>query len=92
MSHLLSCISLSFRSPLALPYAANPPPPQFLESYKSVTLASMAATFGVSPDFLDAELVRWQGALGHAVHCVRMGQMTGQHGPGGCATCWVCSW
>ncbi|PRW60726.1 26S proteasome non-ATPase regulatory subunit 6-like protein [Chlorella sorokiniana] len=29
---------------------------QFLESYKSVTLASMAATFGVSPDFLDAEL------------------------------------
>lgn len=34
------------------------PVPQFLESYKSVTLASMAATFGVSPDFLDAELVR----------------------------------
>lgn len=30
---------------------------QFLESYKSVTLASMAATFGVSPEFLDAELV-----------------------------------
>ncbi|KAL4427712.1 hypothetical protein ABPG75_001801 [Micractinium tetrahymenae] len=29
---------------------------QFLESYKSVTLASMAATFGVSPDFLDGEL------------------------------------
>lgn len=29
---------------------------QFLESYKSVTLSSMAATFGVSPEFLDAEL------------------------------------
>lgn len=29
---------------------------QFLESYKSVTLASMAATFGVSSAFLDAEL------------------------------------
>ncbi|KAI3429495.1 hypothetical protein D9Q98_005584 [Chlorella vulgaris] len=29
---------------------------QFLESYKSVTLASMAASFGVSPAFLDAEL------------------------------------
>lgn len=29
---------------------------QFLESYKSVTLASMAATFGVSPAFLDGEL------------------------------------
>ncbi|KAL4444612.1 hypothetical protein ABPG77_002429 [Micractinium sp. CCAP 211/92] len=29
---------------------------QFLESYKSVTLASMAATFGVSPGFLDGEL------------------------------------
>ncbi len=31
---------------------------QFLESYKSVTLASMAATFGLSPGFLDGELVR----------------------------------
>lgn len=45
-----------------LPCASHPPPtplpPQFLESYKSVTLASMAATFGVSPAFLDAELVR----------------------------------
>ncbi|MEW5300683.1 MAG: hypothetical protein WDW36_003596 [Sanguina aurantia] len=29
---------------------------QFLESYKSVTLASMAAAFDVSTDFLDAEL------------------------------------
>ncbi|GAB4822362.1 hypothetical protein N2152v2_009408 [Parachlorella kessleri] len=29
---------------------------QFLESYKSVTLASMAATFGLGQDFLDAEL------------------------------------
>jgi hypothetical protein len=33
---------------------------QFLESYKSVTLASMAATFGLSADFLDAELVSWR--------------------------------
>ena len=29
---------------------------QFLESYKSVTLASMAATFGLGQEFLDAEL------------------------------------
>lgn len=29
---------------------------QFLESYKSVTLDAMAASFGVTPDFLDAEL------------------------------------
>ena len=33
---------------------------QFLESYKRVTLASMAATFGLSADFLDAELVSWR--------------------------------
>jgi hypothetical protein len=42
-------------------------PAQFLESYKSVTLASMAATFGVSPEFLDAELVSiylsWCGGI-----------------------------
>lgn len=30
--------------------------PQFLESYKSVTLQSMAIAFGVSPAFLDDEL------------------------------------
>jgi 26S proteasome regulatory subunit N7 len=30
--------------------------PQFLESYKSVTLSSMAAAFDVSPSFLDLEL------------------------------------
>lgn len=30
--------------------------PQFLESYKSVTLQMMASAFGVSPAFLDAEL------------------------------------
>ncbi len=30
---------------------------QFLESYKSVTLASMARAFGVSVDFIDRELV-----------------------------------
>jgi len=29
---------------------------QFLESYKSVTLQSMATAFGVSPDFMDKEL------------------------------------
>lgn len=29
---------------------------QFLESYKSVTLESMANAFGVSPDFMDKEL------------------------------------
>lgn len=31
---------------------------QFLESYKSVTLAGMAVTFGVSPAFLDKDLAR----------------------------------
>lgn len=30
---------------------------QFLESYKSVTLGSMATAFGVSVDFIDQELV-----------------------------------
>jgi hypothetical protein len=30
---------------------------QFLESYKSVTLESMARAFGVSVDFIDRELV-----------------------------------
>ncbi len=30
---------------------------QFLESYKSVTLQSMATAFGVSVDFIDQELV-----------------------------------
>ena len=30
---------------------------QFLESYKSVTLQSMATAFGVSVDFIDEELV-----------------------------------
>merc|ERR1712087_601398 len=29
---------------------------QFLESYRSVSLESMAATFGVSPVYLDTEL------------------------------------
>lgn len=29
---------------------------QFLDSYKSVTLASMATAFGVSPSFLDSEV------------------------------------
>lgn len=32
---------------------------QFLESYKSVTLVGMAAAFGVTPPFLDAELSRF---------------------------------
>jgi 26S proteasome regulatory subunit N7 len=30
---------------------------QFLDSYKSVTLESMASAFGVSVDFIDYELV-----------------------------------
>jgi hypothetical protein len=32
---------------------------QYLESYKSVTLAGMAAAFGVAPGFLDGELSRF---------------------------------
>jgi len=32
---------------------------QFLESYKSVSLAAMATTFGVSSDFLDGEIARF---------------------------------
>jgi len=32
---------------------------QFLDSYKSVSLAAMAQTFGVSPSFLDAELAKF---------------------------------
>ena len=32
---------------------------QFLEAYKSVTLESMAAAFGVSPAFMDAELAEF---------------------------------
>ena len=35
---------------------------QFLESYKSVTLPMMAASFGVSSDFLDAELAAFIAA------------------------------
>lgn len=35
---------------------------QFLESYKSVELPMMAASFGVSPDFLDAELAAFIAA------------------------------
>lgn len=30
---------------------------QFLESYKSVTIDSMATSFGVTPEFIDMELV-----------------------------------
>ena len=29
---------------------------QFLEAYKTVSLSNMAAAFGVSPEFIDAEL------------------------------------
>ena len=32
---------------------------QFLDSYKSVTLSSMADAFGVSVDFIDGELVEF---------------------------------
>ncbi len=35
---------------------------QFLESYKSVTMASMAAAFGVSLEFLDKELAEFIAA------------------------------
>lgn len=35
---------------------------QFLLSYRSVTLQSMATTFGVSADFLDKELFRFIGS------------------------------
>ena len=52
-----------------------PPVPQFLESYKSVTLASMAASFGVGPDFLDAELVRLVVVAGGVARCLVEGQL-----------------
>ena len=45
---------LKARSPSLLKHLC---PAQFLESYKSVTLGSMAAAFGVSVDFMDRELV-----------------------------------
>ncbi len=35
---------------------------QFLQSYRSVTLASMAQAFGVSADALDADLARFIAA------------------------------
>ena len=35
---------------------------QFLQSYKSVTVAGMARAFGVTPPFLDAELARFIAA------------------------------
>ena len=35
---------------------------QFLESYRTATLSSMAAAFGVSREFMDAELFRFIGA------------------------------
>lgn len=38
------------------PTLPTPPSPQFLESYKSVTLDSMAAAFDVGLPFLDAEI------------------------------------
>ena len=44
-------------SPRVRPPFTRPRAPQFLESYKSVTLGAMAAAFGGSPAFLDAELV-----------------------------------
>ncbi|KAG2443588.1 hypothetical protein HXX76_001939 [Chlamydomonas incerta] len=42
---------------MPLPCAAAAAALQFLESYKSVTLESMATAFDVSPAFLDGELV-----------------------------------
>eukprot|EP01105_Mastigella_eilhardi_P005485 TRINITY_DN17185_c0_g1_i1.p1 TRINITY_DN17185_c0_g1~~TRINITY_DN17185_c0_g1_i1.p1 ORF type:complete len:407 (-),score=137.47 TRINITY_DN17185_c0_g1_i1:122-1288(-) len=41
---------------------------QHLESYRSVQLSSMAAVFGVSPEFMDSELSRFI-ALGR-LHCI----------------------
>lgn len=35
---------------------------QFLNSYKAASLAAMASTFGVSPEFMDAELFRFISA------------------------------
>ncbi len=35
---------------------------QFLESYRSVTLAGMAAAFGTSTEFLDSELAKFIAA------------------------------
>lgn len=32
---------------------------KFLESYKSVTLQSMASAFGVSPEFMDSEVAEF---------------------------------
>jgi hypothetical protein len=73
----------------ALPHdqpPAHPPAPQFLESYKSVTLASMAATFGVSPGFLDAELVGWGGGARGSLHCsMQPGLGEAGGGSGGCS-------
>jgi len=40
---------------------------QFLQAYRSVTLASMANTFGVSVEFLDGELARFISAK--RLHC-----------------------
>eukprot|EP00494_Astrolonche_serrata_P003817 UN03825 len=40
---------------------------QFLESYKSVTMEAMAASFGVTVDFIDQELSRFIAA--GKLHC-----------------------
>eukprot|EP00123_Amoebidium_parasiticum_P006956 comp17775_c0_seq1/m.17812 comp17775_c0_seq1/g.17812 ORF comp17775_c0_seq1/g.17812 comp17775_c0_seq1/m.17812 type:complete len:389 (-) comp17775_c0_seq1:37-1203(-) len=61
---------------------------QLLESYRSVTLQSMAASFGVSPDFIDMELSRFIGAgrlsckvdkVGGTVETARNDRRTGQY-------------
>ena len=52
----VTCYSQARSVHPAPPPLAHPHPPQFLESYKSVTLPVMASAFGVSPDFMDSEL------------------------------------
>ena len=49
--HALHTITTSATPPTKLPDTM-----QFLDSYKSVTLESMAQSFGVSVDFIDQEL------------------------------------
>ena len=49
--HALHTVTMRATPPTKLPDAM-----QFLDSYKSVTLESMAQSFGVSVDFIDQEL------------------------------------
>ena len=55
--HGMLQVTLAISKSSQFPPAEHLCPAQFLESYKSVTLGSMAAAFGVSVDFMDRELV-----------------------------------